>query len=159
MDPTTYKVFAYLLPLVSGFFAIWWPAGLQIPILLSGFFAVSQNMLFRQAWFRNMCDIQPLGVMRDAQKAMGVNRGPAVAKPKPKGIVESLKTAGSDIVGRGKTIMAKDADKPVTGRTDSDIKKAKAYDAKMAREAAQRRFEAAQAKLAAEEDRRRRGLR
>lgn len=135
---------------------MWWPVGLQIPIFLNGVFAITQNILFRQPWFRTLCGIQPLGVVRTIEGPTSVNRGPKAAKAEPKGFVDSLKTVYNEAVEQGKKFSGKSDKAAAPGRTDAEIKKAKAYEEKIAREAAQRRFEAKQAKEAREEERRQR---
>ena len=135
---------------------MWWPVGLQIPIFLNGIFAITQNILFRQPWFRNFCGIQPLGVLRKSEGPISVNRGLKSAKPESKGFADSLKTAYNEAVEQGRKFSGKASKPDTTGRTDAEAKKAKAYEEKVAREAAQRRFEAKQAKQAREEERRQR---
>ena len=151
------KLFLYVLPALTGFFAIWWPVGLQIPIFLNGIFAITQGSLFRQAWFRRFCNIQPLGQMRSSAEAITLNRGPQAAKAAPKGFVGSIKRAYEETVEQGRKMAPIQTKPATTGRTDNEKKKAKAYEEKIAREAAQRRFEAKQAKEAREEERRQRG--
>ena len=152
-----HRLFLYFLPALTGLFAIWWPVGLQIPIFLNGIFAITQGSLFRQPWFRKLCNIQPLGKMRSSAEAFTLNRGPQAAKPAPKGFMDSIKRTYQETVEQGKKMVPKEPRSSTTGRTDNEKKKAKAYEEKMAREAAQRRFEAKQAKEAREEERRRRG--
>ena len=135
---------------------MFWPVGLQIPIFLNGIFAITQNVLFRQPWFRRLCGIQPLGVVRTLEGPTSVNRGPKAAKPGPKGLVDSMKTVYKEAVDQGKRFSGGSAKATAPGRTDAEIKKAKAYEEKIAREAAQRRFEAKQAKEIREEERRHR---
>lgn len=157
MNPTAYKFFCYVLPLATGSLATLWPVGLQIPILLNGILACSQNILFRQLWFRRLCRIQPLGVMRTAEEGpTSVNRGPKPAKPGPKGFRDSMKKVYTEAIEQGKKLTGGDAKDKAARRTEAEYKKAKAYEEKIAREAAQRRFEAKQAKEMREEDRRHR---
>ena len=86
----------YGLPCMTGLFAMWWPVGLQIPIFLNGIIGITQNLLFRQPWFRAICGIQPLGVMRSAQGPTKINRGPPVEEPAPKGFVGTVRRLHND---------------------------------------------------------------
>lgn len=155
MNPVVYKVLLFGIPGITAFFSLFWPLGLQIAMLLNGIFAITQNVLFRQPWFRSLCRIQPTGVIPTRDGPQTFNRGPKPGKEASKNMMESLKTAYSETLAQGKQILG-NKDSKAVGRTDAEIKKAKAYEEKMSREAAQRRFEAKQAKEAREHERRQR---
>ena len=155
MSPNAYKFFGYVVPLVTGCLATFWPVALQIPILINGILAFSQNFLFRQLWFRRLCGIQPLGVIRTEGRT-SVNRGPKPAKPGPKDFRGSMKKVYTDAIEQGKKVTGGDSNAQAARRHEAEFKKARAYEEKIAREAAQRRFEAKQAKEMREEERRHR---
>ena len=71
----------------------------------------------------------------------------------------SMKKAYQETVDQARKMSPEKPKATGTRRTDNEKKKAKAYEERVAREAAQRRFEAKQAKEARDEERRQRANR
>lgn len=157
MSPGSYRVFSYFLPALSGIFAIWWPAGLQIPIFTSGLLSMVQAYLFGRPWFRNFFGMQPVHAKKVEPSGYGGTINTGDQGTEKKGVVGDLKQAYADAVKRGKAMTGEDAvskRRTTPGRTTIEARKAKEYEARKAREAAQHRFEALQAKKAEEEEKR-----
>ena len=159
MNTPMFKIMAYAMPVFTGVFSSFWPAGLQLSLFMGGFFAVLQSSIFRQAWFRRLLNMQPLAprgtVLSDAPTYEGtINMGEA-PKQEKKGFMGAVREAIDDTVKQGKEMTGQKTDTK-TGRSDSETKSAKKYEEKKMREAAQKRFEAAQARKAQAEDRKER---
>ena len=151
------RIFAYVLPCVTGAFSCFWPLALSWIVFLNGFIMGIQNLLFRLPWFRNLVRIQPRGVVKTVNPTM-VNLGPKEGEPK--NLWEYAVQTYKGIVAKGRdSLLKKTADgTKAKMRTKADVKKMRSYEEKVKREVAQRRFEAKQAAEAKAEERRQRGL-
>lgn len=158
MNPSTLKTVAIVIPTLTTLVSSFWPAGLQLGIAWGSLIALTQAWLFRRLWFRDFFRMQrfpprPAADSKPTDYKGTLNTGeqpPTEKKP----FLTSLKDAYNDIVKQGQALANKKDAAARPGRTQAELKKAKAYEEKKTREAAQRRFEADQADQARKEDRR-----
>ena len=158
------RLVGIVLPSITGIFALFWPAGLQVAIAFGGFLAMGQGWILRRPWFRHFLQMQPLPRSKrpitTSDYKGTINTGQVAAgKQEKKGLLGGMKSAYSDLVKQGREISGKRnqrAKARSAGRTEAEVKKAKAYDEKVLRQEAQRKFEAAQEREAREEERKER---
>ena len=144
MNETVRNVVSIVMPVLTGVFSAFWPAGMQLPIFMGAIFALTQAMMFRQPWFRNLFGMQPFPP-QDAspagqQQYQGTLTTTEAVPPEEKkmGIIERIKASGRDVVKQGMEITGK-KQQARPGRSEGELKKAKEYEAKVRREMEQKR--------------------
>ena len=59
MSPATAAIFRWTIPGITGVFGLFFPAGLQLTLLSTAVFTVTQAYLFRKPWFRQALGMYP----------------------------------------------------------------------------------------------------
>lgn len=165
-------VFLYVIPFVTTFFSLFWPAGLQLTLCCTGLATVTQALAFQQPWLRNLLGMHPLPTPSQRKAQDGYNgtlnrlsdeaTGAAVQKKTGiAGVIETFREAYADIVKKGEEFAGKNQSSikntqssKVSNSRGATDNQAKLYEQKRQREIAQRRFEQAQAQASRKEDRR-----
>lgn len=155
MSPTTMKLFAIGMPLLTLVFTYWLPAGLQFSFLLSGVLSAGQATMFRNPAFRakfGMAQLptpvdpfaKPEAVSRFREDILTAEQmNEKYESPKAEGVLGGLKEKYADI--RQSASKSVKEMKEYTGqerkdgkRTKQEIKKAEEYEVKRAKEERQR---------------------
>lgn len=144
-------------------FASFWPSALQLSIAWGSILALCQTRIFKSPRFREYMGLQPFPSLH-AKSATGgpggtLNTGTKADDPaERKSRIDVIRRAWNDVIQQGKETQ-KRREKARTGgrvnRTEAEMKKAKAYEEKRMRQAAQKRFEDAQERQERDDDRRR----
>ena len=157
MSPTTMKMFAIGMPLLTLVFTYWLPAGLQFSFFLSGLLSAGQATLFRNEAFRGKMGMaalpsanrvdpfaKPIEVSRFREDILTAQQmKEKYEAPKAEGVLGGLKNQYADIKQSASNSVKEM--KEYTGqerkdgkRTKQEIKKAEEYEAKRAKEERQR---------------------
>lgn len=135
------------MPVMSTFFTLLWPAGLQLGFTSASILALVQSFLFRQPWFRNFLRIHPLPPRAPPASPQDLTRGmtiPTTARTKPQEPEASAEGLVGSVSSKLKRFVEMNQPPPTGGRSKAQIAEAKRYEEKRTREIQREKYEAAQ---------------
>ena len=152
MKSSTLVLFQYIIPVVTGLFSLFFPAALQMTLLVTSVFTVSQSYLFRQPGFRRFLNIHPMPEppkpdptktvinVRARRKGQTGSEPPEEKKRGWAAVQARLESAYDDLLKKGKEIQGQYVpDEKLERRSAAEKKQAKAYEERRQREIAQTR--------------------
>lgn len=129
-------IFRYILPLMSTFFMLFWPAAMQLGFAWTSILTLTQTYLFSLPWFRRLLRIHPMPPRTSpvSQHRTGTMTIPTTARVRP----QEPEAPAQGLLGRAsskfKNFIAENQASPSGGRTKAQIAEAKRYEEKRMRE-------------------------